>query len=130
MIRRPPRSTRTDTLFPYTTLFRSRRVGFDHQPIGRNMPHQLAQMTAASLIAQPAGDTDVPVLIETLEQFIAAAGEAMHHPRPDLALEPAHDRNKIRVRVALVQDHRSAGHSSKSPSPLEGAPRRWTRGQK
>src|SRR3546814_18121984 len=31
MIRRPPRSTRTDTLFPYTTLFRSlvRLVGID-----------------------------------------------------------------------------------------------------
>src|SRR3546814_3758819 len=27
MIRRPPRSTRTDTLFPYTTLFRSEKVG-------------------------------------------------------------------------------------------------------
>src|SRR3546814_15928333 len=27
MIRRPPRSTRTDTLFPYTTLFRSSDVG-------------------------------------------------------------------------------------------------------
>src|SRR3546814_14148357 len=27
MIRRPPRSTRTDTLFPYTTLFRSRAAG-------------------------------------------------------------------------------------------------------
>src|SRR3546814_3685886 len=27
MIRRPPRSTRTDTLFPYTTLFRSARIG-------------------------------------------------------------------------------------------------------
>src|SRR3546814_12398888 len=27
MIRRPPRSTRTDTLFPYTTLFRSRQRG-------------------------------------------------------------------------------------------------------
>src|SRR3546814_3094569 len=27
MIRRPPRSTRTDTLFPYTTLFRSLRAG-------------------------------------------------------------------------------------------------------
>src|SRR3546814_1391461 len=27
MIRRPPRSTRTDTLFPYTTLFRSGRHG-------------------------------------------------------------------------------------------------------
>src|SRR3546814_5790345 len=29
MIRRPPRSTRTDTLFPYTTLFRSPSVTFD-----------------------------------------------------------------------------------------------------
>src|SRR3546814_13265369 len=28
MIRRPPRSTRTDTLFPYTTLFRSEDLGF------------------------------------------------------------------------------------------------------
>src|SRR3546814_1300603 len=27
MIRRPPRSTRTDTLFPYTTLFRSWKIG-------------------------------------------------------------------------------------------------------
>src|SRR3546814_9778232 len=27
MIRRPPRSTRTDTLFPYTTLFRSYAIG-------------------------------------------------------------------------------------------------------
>src|SRR3546814_9478892 len=27
MMRRPPRSTRTDTLFPYTTLFRSLRAG-------------------------------------------------------------------------------------------------------
>src|SRR3546814_5200532 len=38
MIRRPPRSTRTDTLFPYTTLFRSRSLGRGedaaHQPVG------------------------------------------------------------------------------------------------
>src|SRR3546814_10531764 len=33
MIRRPPRSTRTDTLFPYTTLFRSRQaVGQGFRP--------------------------------------------------------------------------------------------------
>src|SRR3546814_10199451 len=30
MIRRPPRSTRTDTLFPYTTLFRSERRDEKH----------------------------------------------------------------------------------------------------
>src|SRR3546814_10206209 len=33
MIRRPPRSTRTDTLFPYTTLFRSL---FETQGVDRN----------------------------------------------------------------------------------------------
>src|SRR3546814_250291 len=36
MIRRPPRSTRTDTLFPYTTLFRSARV----QRIERNAAYE------------------------------------------------------------------------------------------
>src|SRR3546814_2510874 len=30
MIRRPPRSTRTDTLFPYTTLFRSYAMDLRH----------------------------------------------------------------------------------------------------
>src|SRR3546814_10438710 len=34
MIRRPPRSTRTDTLFPYTTLFRSCRT---RDPVGASL---------------------------------------------------------------------------------------------
>src|SRR3546814_6793179 len=38
MIRRPPRSTRTDTLFPYTTLFRSRRL------VGERRAGQVRQM--------------------------------------------------------------------------------------
>src|SRR3546814_2899793 len=32
MIRRPPRSTRTDTLFPYTTLVRSHAAARRHEP--------------------------------------------------------------------------------------------------
>src|SRR3546814_17206856 len=32
MLRRPPRSTRTDTLFPYTTLFRSSAGKADRRP--------------------------------------------------------------------------------------------------
>src|SRR3546814_17286274 len=35
MIRRPPRSTRTDTLFPYTTLFRSTTVKLTFWPSAR-----------------------------------------------------------------------------------------------
>src|SRR3546814_2989221 len=49
MFRRPPRSTRTDTLFPYTTLVRSARV----QPIpfrsGRRTLEQFDLITAARL---------------------------------------------------------------------------------
>src|SRR3546814_8095886 len=37
MIRRPPRSTRTDTLFPYTTLFRSRSRAADRRAAKRCM---------------------------------------------------------------------------------------------
>src|SRR3546814_6906094 len=54
MIRRPPRSTRTDTLFPYTTLFRSRqharlaRLGRDAQPFGEEQ----ALGAAVALLAQ------------------------------------------------------------------------------
>src|SRR3546814_4223805 len=42
MIRRPPRSTRTDTLFPYTTLFRSQRRTLGQRnagPTGNDLHH-------------------------------------------------------------------------------------------
>src|SRR3546814_20930025 len=47
MIRRPPRSTRTDTLFPYTTLFRSLRPGHPR----RRLAPVAAQRAAAELRA-------------------------------------------------------------------------------
>src|SRR3546814_1910886 len=44
MIRRPPRSTRTDTLFPYTTLFRSLdHVGCRAEPMGQEDVARSAQ---------------------------------------------------------------------------------------
>src|SRR3546814_2803907 len=57
MIRRPPRSTRTDTLFPYTTLFRSVFVG-ETQPAARGRgfdPAVVAQIVVA-VFAQGAVD--------------------------------------------------------------------------
>src|SRR3546814_18547036 len=44
MIRRPPRSTRTDTLFPYTTLFRS-AAGTPHLESLRSMHYQASVLT-------------------------------------------------------------------------------------
>src|SRR3546814_18858768 len=50
MIRRPPRSTRTDTLFPYTTLFRSER-GFSFQGDGPlDMTMSRSGMSAADFL--------------------------------------------------------------------------------
>src|SRR3546814_18190622 len=51
MIRRPPRSTRTDTLFPYTTLFRSRT----DEGRGRDGEHHGARARPGAL-ADLAGD--------------------------------------------------------------------------
>src|SRR3546814_12714545 len=53
IIRRPPRSTRTDTLFPYTTLFRScpagRSGGIFLRPV---------RLAVADLAAQPPDDAE------------------------------------------------------------------------
>src|SRR3546814_3321351 len=66
MIRRPPRSTRTDTLFPYTTLFRSRRheagdagavLGDRHRHLAAGAGIAVADQAAVGLVGDvPEGD--------------------------------------------------------------------------
>src|SRR3546814_17014229 len=75
MIRRPPRSTRTDTLFPYTTLFRSRHDPRPHQghrtppPARRRAAGDLralvgARLRAPAALAVSAGSVIVPRMID------------------------------------------------------------------
>src|SRR3546814_20960983 len=54
MIRRPPRSTRTDTLFPYTTLFRSQTARFSNPDDDPRGPWQSITFTI-SLMAGARG---------------------------------------------------------------------------
>src|SRR3546814_4976405 len=59
MIRRPPRSTRTDTLFPYTTLFRS--ISAKHAQASRFLqqsrpPRPLGDRCARTLLADAVVD--------------------------------------------------------------------------
>src|SRR3546814_13392734 len=58
MIRRPPRSTRTDTLFPYTTLFRSlqssRPPGIDAIRKPDNVPKAVAERALGRIPRHPA----------------------------------------------------------------------------
>src|SRR3546814_2784237 len=78
MIRRPPRSTRTDTLFPYTTLFRSIIVicpdmalrGGLAEPLGRgvdvhgNTATQLVGLTQIELRVRSASRSGWPPLLD------------------------------------------------------------------
>src|SRR3546814_13854417 len=52
MIRRTPRSTRTDTLFPYTTLFRSNWEDFDLlRTVGQQAASYIAEAQSQSALA-------------------------------------------------------------------------------
>src|SRR3546814_2639597 len=89
MIRRPPRSTRTDTLFPCTTLFRSHVNGV----VGRELRIALQ-----------------PVDLVLLEQELDAAGQALDRV---LALAV----HGVEVELGLHLDpHRSEEHTSELQS--------------
>src|SRR3546814_17830649 len=76
MIRRPPRSTRTDTLFPYTTLFRSAIGG--RQPDEGQIVSALIMLAfglepgASFLIDQPGGGIGKYAVV--ISQVLAAFG--------------------------------------------------------
>src|SRR3546814_4676789 len=80
MIRRPPRSTRTDTLFPYTTRFRS-RLGWLHQPSLRAGQSD----TKLAGLMKPTQPTAMPWTPALPEEGLAAsaaparAGSWWHH---------------------------------------------------
>src|SRR3546814_4156854 len=54
MIRRPPRSTRTDTLFPYTTLFRS----YGNNRLAGSTPHRIEAEIAFRRAIGPIGRSE------------------------------------------------------------------------
>src|SRR3546814_2189384 len=72
MKRRPPRSTRTVTLFPYTTLFRSLPVGDDVQVVAPqvSLRHLVGIEQASDQFVEELG---LAVLVDALEAVIAQA---------------------------------------------------------
>src|SRR3546814_14462073 len=89
MIRRPPRSTRTDTLFPYTTLFRSerpvaRRRQADLEPRGRLLPCDLAAIEKLDALDRR---VEIRVArIERLDQDRAVLRPLQPHRVPSVAI--------------------------------------------
>src|SRR3546814_2252024 len=72
MIRRPPRSTRTDTLFPYTTLFRSRPLRRRRAAVPPLVP---ARRPRSGLISNERISTMTDTNELTITRYIDAAPE-------------------------------------------------------
>src|SRR3546814_3199808 len=79
MIRRPPRSTRTDTLFPYTTLFRSVAASVpDITPEVRSAVGEFIKRNPPPRVSGMMGAPAMPGLAPTLPQ----AAQPMQAPAP------------------------------------------------
>src|SRR3546814_14654885 len=77
MILRPPRSTRTDTLFPYTTLFRSRRSGGAVIGVDDQAPAYRTFARAGMTMVVPGRQA-----LDLLDRDLAAAAHAAIDARP------------------------------------------------
>src|SRR3546814_4148260 len=104
MIRRPPRSTRTDTLFPYTTLFRSAARGLPrlpaHRPPARSRRPPPASIRASS--EPPHRDPQHHRRGREIEPVIGlvAVPDALEHPVPLRVVMPllGADHHRVIVR--------------------------------
>src|SRR3546814_12813608 len=96
MIRRPPRSTRTDTLFPYTTLFRS-QPGRNFGAAGVGLA-AVGEHVEVARIAQPG----------TLDRVVGRA-DTGEPARPDLIADRNEDRG-----VASGRQWRVGGGGSRA----------------
>src|SRR3546814_3129473 len=99
MIRRPPRSTRTDTLFPYTTLFRSGTARTNHGY--RNITMNLIFILIAALLL---------ISVTLWLAFVLWRG-----PRLDSSVEH-HAVNAAVLRDQLLELERSEEHTSELQS--------------
>src|SRR3546814_3134444 len=119
MIRRPPRSTRTDTLFPYTTLFRSVAVHaggvLAHQQHGVVVEHRHHRHRA---VAAP-----VQALVAAALAVAELQVQALQPVRPGVVLGDAmDDRQAARHRRAPAAPRmRSEEHTSELQSLMRSS---------
>src|SRR3546814_16804915 len=100
MIRRPPRSTRTDTLFPYTTLFRSSAT------VEMTERVRAARASGRKIFGLSSGDPN----IETDPRIVAAAEQAIRNG--DTHYGPAAGIPALREAIVAREARRPAAASA------------------
>src|SRR3546814_16344221 len=108
MIRRPPRSTRTDTLFPYTTLFRSDLA----------VICELVVLHVSGLGLQP----DLPRLFHAPDRIVLAA-VLENQPRQALAHVPGLQQQIGEARITPIADR--MGRLDERHAPQSERKRVW-----
>src|SRR3546814_12098931 len=92
MIRRPPRSTRTDTLFPYTTLFRSPLAAADRDALLGEIGGEPLRIGAALVALVDGLDLDparpLLVVVDDAPWADAASLQAITFAAPRLQRDP------------------------------------------
>src|SRR3546814_19124325 len=114
MIRRPPRSTRTDTLFPYTTLFRSGPVySADGKTLYyRAMSRPGFEADRFQLMAMDLDDGDTRRIARRWDRSddgiaLSADGRSLYTTSQDMGLHPL-----FAVDIATGDSHRISAHGS------------------
>src|SRR3546814_3353431 len=107
MIRRPPRSTRTDTLFPYTTLFRSPACGSPRSSTAGSTP------AATGRRAPPTPSCCWPPASSSCWRSCASSRSAWGRSPDELGVDPEADGQllhsavlRLSLRAADHDDHR------------------------
>src|SRR3546814_19752039 len=111
MIRRPPRSTRTDTLFPYTSLFRSEASDAIREDVPREVRAGLAQGLAgfavpARLVAHFSREE-----VKDVAVFLASARLGEDEWLAILPTMPPQSRSVLRSRRDLPQRVQEIGRA-------------------
>src|SRR3546814_6923539 len=130
MIRRPPRSTRTDTLFPYTTLFRSTETALhDEQVTHAATAQALAGRVTevAQLGERVAGLTtrlaEHEAHVESLEQKHQHAREALEHYRTSVKEQRDQEQRRHEHQVQGLQvELRQANDGDRKSTRLNSSP--------
>src|SRR3546814_5605353 len=129
MIRRPPRSTRTDTLFPYTTLFRSARYRRRADPNGwhlrsrrspsqrsRNQPDghcRRQQGRRALVLAQAVTESARLVRADSFPSGSTLADDARRR-------DPLHNRRPMSTSLKLQQQPKAPPYSLEAEQSVLG----------
>src|SRR3546814_4044665 len=79
MVRRPPRSTRTDTLFPYTTLFRSIEGQAQLAVVFLYVLDQVLQVARVGRVGVMVGKASVDLAVQLVDLAAQGAAQARRH---------------------------------------------------